>query len=92
MEIKAPYRVKCENCGMIIPLDMDLECTYSYERRMGPEMEHAAFYDESCPECGAEIMVKIEAWEYPEGQVRDYYVETEGAREIEEPIFENDLE
>lgn len=87
MKIKAPYKVKCENCGMRIPLYMDLECIGSYERRMGPEMEHVAFYDDRCPECGEEIMVKIEAWEYPEGQLNDCYVTMEGACEIEDPIF-----
>ncbi len=90
-KLRSPYRVKCRTCGNVLSLDLDLECVSSYERKMGPEMEYAAFYDNGCPECRADIMVRIGAWEYPEGQLTDYSVTLEGACEMEEPVFEDDF-
>lgn len=87
MRIKTPYRVKCNLCGFVIPLDMDLECVSSYERNMGPELEYAAIFESSCPQCGEDIMIKINTWEYPEGKLNHYSVIMEGTMEIEKLQF-----
>lgn len=87
MKIKKPYRVKCSRCGEINVLDLDLQCVSSYERNMGPELEHMAIFDDLCIKCSADIRVRVEAWEYPEGNLEDYSVVIEGAEEMEEPEF-----
>lgn len=87
MEIKLPYKVECLNCGAEVLADMELECVGSYERKMGLELEHLAAFDGVCPECGRDIYVQVEVWEYPEGNIEDYGVVTKGAKELEEPDF-----
>lgn len=87
MEIKTPYKVKCSSCGSENLIAMELECTGSYERNMGLELEHLATFDDCCSSCGNPIAVQIELWEYPEGTVDAYAVRLEGAEEIEKPVF-----
>lgn len=91
MEMKTPYKVKCLRCGAENPVDMELECVSSYERKMGPELEYEAVFDGVCRECGEDIIVKIGLWEYPEGDIEDYTIEMQGAGKIEEPEFISDI-
>lgn len=87
MRLRTPYKVKCEVCGETVSLDLQLECVGSYNRRMGPEMEFIAEYEDACPNCGSDILVRVAAWEYPEGHLRDHDVMTEGALPLKEPEF-----
>ena len=87
MNIKIPHKVKCLSCGSENLIAMELECTGSYERTMGLELEHLATFDDCCSSCGNPIAVQIELWEYPEGTVDAYAVRLEGAEEIEKPVF-----
>lgn len=87
MTMKTPYKVKCSACGAENLLNMELACVSSYERKMGPELEYMSVIEEECFNCGEDIAVQIEAWEYPEGTIETYSVRTEGAREIEQPVF-----
>lgn len=87
MEMKTPYKVKCLECEAVNLVDMELECVSSYERKMGSELEYEAIFDGVCQECGADILVRIGLWEYPEGDIEDYTIEMQGAEKIEEPEF-----
>jgi hypothetical protein len=87
MKLIQPYNVKCEQCGTVIDLDIDMECMSSYERNMGPELEYLGTFDGTCPECGSDITVQIEAWEYPEGALEGYNVSKQGVDTIDSPQF-----
>ena len=87
MEIKTPYKVKCSSCGSENLIAMELECTGSYERTMGLELEHLATFDDCCSSCGNPIAVQIDLLEYPEGTVDDFTVRLVGVEEIEKPVF-----
>lgn len=69
---------------------MKLVCVSSYDRKMGPELEYMSVIEAECSNCGKDIAVQIEAWEYPEGTIETYSVRTEGVMEIEEPVFRSE--
>ena len=85
-----PYvKVECSNCLKI----NSIKCTNfnwaiveSNERQMGRENMHVAEYDFRC-DCNAEIIIKFECWEYPEG-VRNHTEQTASGG----TIIENECE
>lgn len=65
--------------------DMDFDCVDSDEREMGTESEYEGVLDTKCDECGNEISLKINIWEYPVGAFNDWEHEEDGATILEEP-------
>jgi predicted nucleic acid-binding protein len=66
-KIDKTFRVKCQKCEY----EFDLEVTYigvtsTFQREMGAEKYHEWVGEENCPNCGSEISVEHEVYEYPE--------------------------
>lgn len=60
--------VQCDECNENIQIDssdVDFEHTYGGDREMGPERCYTMEHQIEC-ECGNEIEIVYEAWEYPE--------------------------
>ena len=74
-------KVKCD-CGKeeftfgCSELDWDLVSTD--ERQMGAENTYSATWEENCPQCGAQISVTFDCYEYPVGSYNYHEVETIG--------------
>lgn len=92
VKIKKPYKVKCRSCGVQINIDLDLECVSTYERQMGMELEYEAICESECLNCGADILVRVQAWEYPVGVLNYQNVELEGVEEINGVLLETSME
>lgn len=58
--------VKCNKCGKIHRMTVELECVGSDEREMGAELYYSGSTDKRCS-CGNKIQVDAEGYEYPEG-------------------------
>lgn len=69
MRLREPLKVKCRSCGAVFETDMQFECVSTDERDMGTEFVYEGIVDERCPNCGKDIYVKIESYEYPIGCV-----------------------
>lgn len=62
-------KIECNECHTqhnLSASDFDWDCVETNTRQMGSENNYEASSDITC-ECGNEINVKINAWEYPEG-------------------------
>lgn len=88
MRTENPIRLKCENCKTVFETDMEFECVSSNARSMGIELDFEGMVEASCPNCGKDIFVRLEVYEYPQGVVN--YTENRlenGAIMIEEPVL-----
>lgn len=88
-------KFKCDECGIIhkyqeLDFDLDFDCVGSSERNMGSENQYIAEESFKC-ECGNEIEVKFEVWEYPVGIHNYDSVEIEGAELLESFKFTVDF-
>lgn len=72
MRLKKPIALRCENCGNCFDVELDFDCITTDERDMGIEYDYEGIYDGQCPQCGKDIYIQIEAYEYPEGSVNDF--------------------
>jgi hypothetical protein len=67
--VNGSMTVKCNKCGKIhtIPAEeSDFENSYGEVRQMGPENGYTWEHKINC-DCGNEIEIIYEVWEYPEG-------------------------
>lgn len=87
MRITKPLIIECSNCNEIIEIDTDLEAVSSDERSMGYEIEYEGIIEDSCPNCGNPLYIKISVWEYPEGVLNYNETTIDGANILEEPHF-----
>jgi hypothetical protein len=81
---KATY--KCENCGakhFLHDEDFVFEVESGSERGMGDEVQYSYELDEQCHNCGSEIHLKFEVWEYPFGIINMTNEESSGAEILE---------
>lgn len=99
------FLVTCDNCGHSIEvdgddIDWDWECIGSNERSMGTENQHIAEHYIDCPECGNEVHITFNVWEYPMGAYNNSDIDIEGGsletdfdfQDRVKPIFEQDEE
>lgn len=80
-------KFKCDSCGKIhkyheLDFDLDFECVGGSERNMGMENQYVAEEQFEC-ECGNDIKIDFEVWEYPVGVHNYDSVEIDGAELIE---------
>ena len=62
------FDVLCDNCNYTInDVVVELDQVSSSEEAMGPEYQYEGIDNFTCPQCGNEISISIEAWEYPQG-------------------------
>lgn len=69
MKLGKTLKVKCQNCGTIIDVNINFECVSTNERDMGTELDYEGIFEGVCPGCSKDIFIKIEAYEYPEGVI-----------------------
>lgn len=81
-------KVQCEKCKKNYELLPELECIDTFERNMGTEYEMESVFEFSCDNCGEDLYVRIEAWEYPEGCVNLVKYEKENVDICEEADIE----
>lgn len=83
--------MECSKCGKqhdFSPSDTDFESNGGSERSMGPENSYLWETEIECDgnlegeECGNDISVKYEVWEYPVGAFNMDEVAIEGGREL----------
>ena len=73
--------VKCPFCGASNAIDFEDYITdeLSYERQMGPEIEHAFFCEDyKCESCGKPFTVAGSIHEYPVGAYDSEHIEVKG--------------
>lgn len=91
MKLRKPLQLQCNNCRKIFETDIEFECVSTNERNLGLEIDYEGIYDMPCPNCGRDIFVRIEAYEYPPGvvnYVRNTIVdEAEIKTELDEQSF-----
>ena len=99
------FLVTCDNCGHSIEVDGDdidweWECIGGDERSMGIENQYIAEHYIDCPECGNEVHITFNVWEYPVGAYNNSDIDIEGGsletdydfQDRAKPIFEQDDE
>lgn len=70
--IKGSAYFRCSNCKcrhVLRSRDFDLEAVGGSDRGMGEEIQYAADVDIECDECGQEIHLHFDVWEYPVGAI-----------------------
>src|SRR5690606_15704916 len=81
---KATY--KCEKCGakhFLHDEDFCFEAESGSDRGMGEEVQYCCQIDELCHNCGNEIRLKFEVWEYPAGIINMTNEDSSGAEILE---------
>lgn len=95
-DIKGDYlRFKCDSCGKIhsyhkSDFNLDFDCIESSERSMGIENHYEAIEVFDC-ECGNQITVNFEVWEYPIGAHNYDSLTVEGGEILESFYFTIDF-
>lgn len=97
------FLVRCDNCGNSIEvvsddIDWEWECLGGDERSMGTENQYIAEHDIDCPNCGNEVHITFNVWEYPMGAYNYSDIEIDGGtletdfdfQNKAKPIFEED--
>lgn len=97
------FLVTCDNCGHSIEVDGDdidweWECIGGDERSMGIENQYIAEHYIDCPECGNEVHITFNVWEYPVGVYNNSDIDIDGGsletdfdfQDRTNPIFEDD--
>jgi hypothetical protein len=75
----------CSKCGQaysLEPDDFNFQTESTSQRNMGKEQLIASENEYQC-NCGQEINIKFEVWEYPEGVINDTDHSADGASNIE---------
>lgn len=79
--------IRCESCGELFEVDpddfnFDWESSYADDRGMGYEIEYESYEICECPNCGRQIDLTLQIWEYPMGFINNQNIEIDGG-EIE---------
>lgn len=84
LKVNGKWKVQCANCKKEYELLPELECIDTFERNMGTEYEMESVQDFSCENCGSDLYLRIEAWEYPEGCLNSVKYEKENVEILKE--------
>ena len=87
MRLKKPITLRCENCKKCFDVELDFDCVSTDERDMGIEYDYEGIYDGQCPQCGKDIYIQIEAYEYPEGFINEF-----GEQVVDGATIESEIE
>jgi len=82
--------VRCDTCGELFEVAPDdfyfnWENSYADDRGMGYEVEYESYEVCECPNCGKQIDLTLQIWEYPIGFINNQNIEIDGG-EIESTI------
>lgn len=87
MNVTGTFSLTCNKCSQSYDFtsdEADFEAKYSHERQMGQEngyeWEHKFDCDEN--DCGNEIEIKYQVWEYPVGAFNHEIISINGGKEI----------
>ncbi len=83
-------RLKCNNCGTEYKYEdseLEVECTGSDERQMGPEKMYSGTLDFNCEKCDNHIIAEFNFWEYPVLVLNYSEYSEEGCVVLEEPNY-----
>lgn len=75
--------VRCDTCGELFEvtsadLNFDWESSGVDNRGMGAEIEYDAYESTECPNCGRQIDLTLQVWEYPAGVFNNQNIEIDG--------------
>lgn len=87
MRLREPLVVRCNSCNNSFSVELDFDCITTDERDMGTEYDFEGVFDGTCPHCGKDIYIQVEAYEYPEGVVNDYNEQVVDGATIEGKIY-----
>jgi predicted RNA-binding Zn-ribbon protein involved in translation (DUF1610 family) len=76
----------CSKCGEAYSLehdDFDFNAESGSEKGMGVETQYVSEHEFECDECGQEISIKFEVWEYPVGAINHTTHSATGANNVE---------
>lgn len=87
--------IRCGTCGELFAFDagnmnFEWEGGVVDDRGMGSEMEYESQESCFCPNCGKQIDLTLQVWEYPAGAFNTQNIEIDGG-EIEEPMDLSDF-
>jgi hypothetical protein len=76
-------KVICDHCKkqLVIPIsqeDLDWEQVEVQEKPMGKATHYSAELDYNCDQCGQEIDIVVDVWEYPEGAFQHPEIHIDG--------------
>lgn len=79
--------VRCDTCGRLFGVDpedfnFDWEYSYADDYGLGYEIEYESIENCECPNCGRQIALTLQIWEYPMGFINNQNIEIDGG-EIE---------
>lgn len=83
--VTGDFSLKCNQCNKqhdFTSEEAEFEGTSSSERRMGTEHAYGWDYTFDCDNCGNEIEIEYEVWEYPAGAFNTDDVSIKGGDEI----------
>ena len=86
MKVTGTFSLICGKCGQQHDFahdEVDFEAKYSDERQMGQENGYEWGYSFNCDknECGNEIEIEYQVWEYPVGAFNHEIINVLGAKE-----------
>jgi hypothetical protein len=85
LEETKTFNVKCQKCDHEFEIVINYNgVTDIYEREMGPENSHEWSGEEECPNCGSEVSLIYELYEYPIGTENDEDTECDGCTIVPE--------
>lgn len=83
--VNGTFSLSCSKCGKqhdFTAEDADFEDSYGGERQMGPENGYVWKTEFNCDNCGNEIEVEYEVWEYPVGAFNTDQLTIKGGTEV----------
>jgi len=83
-EASSDVSFKCSNCKRIHRFncsDIEWQAVGSDERQMGAEIHHEAIFEETC-DCGQNMNITFNCWEYPIGMINYEDIATDGVENL----------
>lgn len=87
MRLKRPITLRCNNCKECFDVELDFDCVSTDERDMGLECDYEGIFDGQCPQCGKDIYIQIEAYEYPRGDINEF-----GEQVVDGAVIESEIQ
>jgi len=91
MIISGILSLKCDNCKKqhdFPAYDSDFDLSMGNERQMGTENGYSWEHEFECDECGNEIEIYYEVWEYPVGAFNNDILKIKGGTELTRYVYE----
>lgn len=83
--VKGTFSLTCDKCGKQYDFNEDeagFDLTMGDERQMGRENGYSWQQEFECDECGNNIEIDYEVWEYPVGSFNNDSINLKGGTEV----------